>query len=38
MVELFLALAHSAHTYTPGHGPLQTRLTARYAAQKHLLG
>lgn len=38
MVELFLALAHSAHTYTPGHGPLKTRLTARYAAQKHLLG
>lgn len=37
MIQLFLSLAHSAHTYTPGHGPLKTRLTTRYNAQKHLL-
>ena len=37
MVKLFVQVARHGHTYEPGHGPLKTRLEARFAKLKKYL-
>jgi endoglucanase len=37
MVKLFVALAQSAHTFTPGHLPLRKRVVKRFAKLKRFL-
>ncbi|MFI5382136.1 MAG: hypothetical protein ACHRHE_22805 [Tepidisphaerales bacterium] len=37
MVELFVAIAKTGHTYEPGHNALKARLLKRFESRKHLL-
>ena len=37
MVDLFLAIAKTGHTYEPGHKALKARLIKRFDSRKHLL-
>ncbi len=37
MVELFIAIAKTGHTYAPGHKSLKARLLKRFESRKHLL-